>query len=112
MTQKNVTLAGKEVTVAYCFATEIGFKKYTGKSLEEFDATDPEHSTYLILAAILAYYQSRDEEPPVKDEDIIYNASPKEIVSTLATIFKMRAEWYELPFGEPKSEEGDKTKNP
>lgn len=112
MTSKEITIAGKTVSVAYCYATEIGFHRYTGKNLDEFDATDPEHVTYLIISAILSYYQGRDEEPPVKDEDLMYQAKPKELIEAMAAIFKLRAEWYELPVGEPKDEaKGEPSKN-
>lgn len=104
MTSKEITIAGKAVSVAYCYATEIAFHKYTGKSVDEFDATDPDHVSYLIISAILSYYQSRDEEPPVRDGDIMYDARPKEIINAMTAIFKLRAEWYEVPADEPKDE--------
>lgn len=111
MTTKTITIAGKEVKVAYCYATEIAFTKYTGTGIDKFDANDPEHVLYLIIAAIIAYSQSIGEEPAVRDEDLMYNSKPKELVDALAVIFRLRAEWYEVP-AEPEDEEkGDEPKN-
>lgn len=113
MKENKITITGKEVGVAYCFATEIGFRKYTGVGIDEFDASDPEHITYLVLAAILAYYQGNGEEPPLKSDDIIFKAKPKEIIDALTVVFQLRADWYQLPKGDDTDEEpvGDEVKN-
>jgi hypothetical protein len=55
MTTKTIKIANKEVTLAYCYATEIAFQRYTGTGLENFDATNSEHVVYLVLSAVLAY---------------------------------------------------------
>ena len=107
MITKTITIAGKEVTLAYCYATEIAFRKYTGESIDQFDASNPEHVLYLILAAIISWYQSKGEEPPVKDEELMYNTKPKELIDALTEIFKLRAEWYKVPAGEPEDEKTD-----
>lgn len=112
MKTKTITIMGKEVGVAYCYATEIAFRKYTGKGVENFDPTNPEHAAYIILAAILAYYQYKGEEAPVTDKDIIYETSPKDIIDAMTAVFKLRGEWYELPEGEPEDKEEEKPKNP
>ncbi len=88
--------------IAYCFATEIAFKKFTGSNLDEFDATNPEHIIYIILAAIASYYQSEGKDAPVKDEGLLYHAKPKEMIDALNEVLKLRSEWYELPMGEKK----------
>lgn len=105
MTQKTITIAGKQVGIAYCFATEIAFKALTGNNIEEADVTNPEQVVYLILAAISAYYQEQEAEAPVTDKDIIYRAKPKEIIEALTAVLVMRAEWYESPKGEATEEE-------
>ena len=116
MTQKEIKLAGKNVRMAYCYATEIGFKDLAGQDIGEFVAEvcntglvepDPKKLVYLILSAIMAYYQSRDEEPPVKDRTLLYECEPKEIVAAFTEVLKLRAEWYRVPEGEPKAEEED-----
>jgi hypothetical protein len=110
MKKGNIQIAGKEVTVAWCYATEIAFMKYTGNDINNFDATNPEHIVYMILAALMAYYQSKNEEPPVKDENLMYEAKPQEIVDALKVIFDLRNQWYEVSDNDvaPTS---DKSKN-
>ena len=112
MTTKNITIAGKEVTLAYCYATEIAFRKYTDVSIDSFDATNPEHVLYLILAAIMAWCQSKGEEPPIKDEEIMFSAKPKELVDALTSIFKLRSEWYYIPDAEKAESEKETDKKP
>jgi hypothetical protein len=104
MTTKTINIAGKEVTLAYCYATEIAFRKYTGVSIDNFEAANPEHTLYLILSCIVAWCEAKGEEPAVKDEELMYHARPKEIVEALTVIYKLRAEWYEVPAGEPNDE--------
>lgn len=104
MKTKKITIAGKEVAIAYCYATEIAFRKYTGVNIDQFDASDPGHVLYLILSALIAWSQSQNEEPAVKDEELMYQASPGEIVNALSEVFKLRSEWYEVPAGEPEDE--------
>lgn len=104
MTTKKTTIAGKEVTLAYCYATEIAFRKYTGVSIDSFNAEDPEHVLYIIIASILAWCQANGTESDVKDEDIIYRAKPKELVDTLTVIFDLRREWYEIPAEDAKKD--------
>lgn len=110
MIKKEVTIAGCQVGIAYCFATEIAFKKLTGINIEDADVTNPEQVTYLILAAIMSYYQEQEQDAPVKDKDIIYKAKPKEIIEALTAVLGMRAEWYEAPKGETTEEEDEKPK--
>lgn len=85
---------------AYCYATEIAFHNYTDVNIEDFDATNPEHVVYLIIAAVFAYYQGTGEELPITDNDVIIKASPTEITEAVKTIVKLRVDWYKLPKGE------------
>lgn len=101
--------------MAYCYATEIAFNKYTGRNIDSFDGQNPEDVIYLILASIVSYYQSKQEEPPFKAEELMYEAKPKDLIEAITEVFKMRAEWYEVPTGdkveEQPTEEGEKEKN-
>lgn len=100
MNKEKITINGKEVGVAYCYATEIAFTKYTGVSVDEFDTKNPEHHIYIILAAIMAYNESQGKKAPVKDTDLMYNARPADIIEALRVIFELRNEWYKLPAGD------------
>lgn len=117
MIQRKIKISDKEVNVAYCYATEIAFYKYTGRNIESFDAQNPEDVIYLILSAIVSYYQSKDEEPPFKAEELMYEAKPKDIIEAITEVFKMRAEWYDVPTGDKveeqptEEEEGENEKN-
>lgn len=97
MEHTTVTIGGKEYGACYCFGTEIIFHKLSGLNIEQLDATNPEHSVCLILASILAYYQTKNEDMPLTDREILENASPREIVDTLKAVATMRARFYELP---------------
>lgn len=94
MTEKIITIAGAEVGIKYCFATEIGFRDLSGESIDKFDATNPSHVTALIMAAIVAYYQSRGEDSPIDTEKIMYEAKPKELIEVMTAIFNLRNTWY------------------
>lgn len=114
MFEKEITIAGKTVGVAYCYATEIAFYNFTGVNIENFDAANPSHTVYLILAAIIAYYGGRKEKEPVTDEDILRRATPREIVDAVKVIMELFAGWHELPKAdaeELKKETGDAEKN-
>lgn len=119
MTTKTITIAGVEVGIAYCYATEITFKKYTGisiddliKSLSDGKTPDEESILYLILSVIIPFYSSKGENSPVTDEDLMYRTDPKEFTYALVAVMQLRNEWYKVPADEPKEEsDGEKPKN-
>lgn len=118
MTKKEITIAGKQVTLAYCYATEIGYTKLADEKIEDFFLSalemltankmpDLQKSFYLILASALSYYEAQGEESPLTDKDLMYFISPEEIGVALGTIISLRAEFYNIPLTEPKNEEAD-----
>ena len=123
MTKKEITICGKAVTLAYCFATEISYKILSDEDITKFmqdciaalqkkTMPDTHRSILAILAAQSAYYESVEQPAPLTDEDLMYNASPLEIGTALGTLIALRAEFYHIPKGEPKDkEEGDAGKN-
>lgn len=112
MKKKLITIAGCEVGIAYCFATEISFRKFTGSNFDEADMTNPENIIYAILSAVMSYYHGREEEAPVSDEKMMYEATPKELIAAMEAVFQIRKAWYEIPNGEPvEKTEGDEPKN-
>ena len=123
MTKKEITICGKAVTLAYCFATEISYKILSDEDITKFmqdciaavqeeTMPDTRRSVYAILAAMSAYYESVKQPAPLTDEDLIYNASPLEIGTALGTLIVLRADFYHIPAAEPKDkEEGDGSKN-
>ena len=127
METKTTTINGKEVTLCYCYATEINFSKLTnGENINVFipetakkidalskgDATampDVEKCICLVLAAAIAYYKSKGEECPITDEDLLFSNSPTELYTALAQIVLLYGSFYKLlPGDEPKTKEKGK----
>jgi hypothetical protein len=112
MIHEEVTLAGKPVTLGYCYATEITFKDLAGQDITDFltealpliqdnKMPDIKKSIYAILSCMIAYYESIGKKSPVKDTDLMYEATPLEIGTALGTFLTLRAKFYHLPAGEP-----------
>lgn len=123
MKQKEITIAGKKVTLAYCYATEISYRDFTGEDFQKIIVNlntagedDPKKLIYAILSCALAYYNSKGEECPLIDEDLLYRAKPEDIVTAFAAVMELHNAWYKIPKGEPKPVEpkngkGKKGKN-
>jgi len=114
MIHEEITLAGKPVTLGYCYATEIAYKDLSGEDIADIinetiacvnaqppRMPDTKRSIYLVLAAVMAYYQSKDEEAPIKDTDLINDTTPLELGTALGTIINIWAQFYNIPKGEP-----------
>lgn len=115
MITKEITLAEKPVTLGYCYATEIAYKDLSGEDIADIiqetitcvnaqpaRMPDTKRSIYLVLAAIMAYYQSKDEDAPIKDTDLMNDTTPLELGKALGTIINLWAQFYNIPKGEPK----------
>lgn len=118
MTTKTITIAGKEITLAYCYATEIGYKLLSDEditaymtdameALKENRMPDTRKTVYVIIAAINAYSEWQEETPSVTDRDLMYEATPMELGTALGTIIQLRADFYKVPSDEPKDEQPD-----
>ena len=114
MIHEEITLAGKPVTLGYCYATEIAYKDLSGEDIaaiiqetiacvnaQPARMPDTKRSIYLVLAAVMAYYQSQDEDAPIKDTDLMNEATPLELGKALGTIINLWAKFYNIPKGEP-----------
>ena len=124
MITKEITLCGKQVTLAYCYATEIAYKDLAGEDMLDYakHATesiqaerDPDIkcTIFAIIACMMAYYEDADKAP-VKDSEIMREATPVEIGTAMLTILTMRQEFYHVPKGEPEDKQekgGKKRKN-
>lgn len=114
MKTQKVTIAGIEVGIAYCYATEIAFANLTGgkapADMIQSATVNPSEVAYLIISAIQAYY--KDEESPVKDVDLMYEATPEELNKAFAAVIELFKEWYSIPKGaESKKKKGKESKN-
>ena len=114
MIHEEITLAGKPVTLGYCYATEIAYKDLSGEDIASIiqetiacvnaqpaRMPDAKRSIYLVLSAVMAYYQSQDKDAPIKDTDLMNEATPLEIGTAFGTVLKLRGDFYHIPTGEP-----------
>lgn len=123
MSKKEITLCGKQVTLAYCYATEIVFKELSNQDIADFmieagpqiqakKMPDAKKVVFLIIAALMSHYQSIGEETPIEDKDIMYRAKFKEIGNALGVVIGLRAEFYHIPSGEPEDKPKDSVAEP
>lgn len=112
MKQADITICGKQAKVAYCYATEIAYKDFTGEDIHTFMSQanedihsskmpDTKKSIYLILSAIMAYYQFKGDDAPITDKELMTSASPQDFGSAIGTIIALYNQFYTLPAGEP-----------
>jgi hypothetical protein len=113
MIQKEITLLGKQVTLAYCFGTEISYKLLADEECTEFvrevlqglaenKMPDSRKAIYLIMSAMTAYYESKNQENPIEDKELIFHATPDDIGLAVGTIAGLYIEFYKIPVGEPE----------
>jgi hypothetical protein len=113
MIQKEITLLGKQVTLAYCFGTEISYKLLADQECTEFvrevlqglaenKMPDSRKAIYLIMSAMTAYYESKNQENPIEDKELIFHATPDDIGLAVGTIAGLYIEFYKIPVGEPE----------
>ena len=115
MIHEETTLAGKPVTLGYCYATEIAYKDLSGEDIaaiinetihainaQPARVPDTKRSIYLVLAAVMAYYHSKDEDAPIKDTDLMNDTTPLELGIALGTFINLWAKFYNIPKGEPE----------
>ena len=122
MKKKEVTIAGKPVMLAYCYATEIIFNDLTGEDINEYfkevfgegkTPTNPKKLLYAILACAIAYAQGTTQTDGVlEDKMLMYEANPAELIEAFKVVVELHNEWYKLPSSEkPEKEEGEGEKN-
>ena len=117
---------GKDVTMAYCYATEISYNILTNDEVNDFvtqavqavnekRTPDTRKSIYLIIASITSYYESINQKAPVTDKQLIYEAAPEEIGTALGTVLSLYMDFYHLSATEAKNakkeKKGGKEKN-
>ena len=128
MITKEITIAGKTVTIGYCYATEIAYKLNADEEITDFmleaiptiqqqRMPDAKKVMLLIIASITSYYESikkdgEESKAPITDRDIMYDATSEEIGKALGDIITMRAEFYKMPNGEPQDKPKDGDDNP
>lgn len=113
MITKELTICGKQVTLAYCYATEISYKVLTDENIEVFmgevnvaltneKMPDVKKSVMLILASMMSYYEFKDENAPITDKELMANITPVELGKAIGTIIGLRSKFYYVPEEEQK----------
>lgn len=114
MNEKIIEIGGKSVKMLYCAATENGYEDITGKSINVFvpefgqdengndiitKPADAKIGDYisLAIAGIVSAYTRDNEELPISDTYILYNATPEERNMLITAIVELRNAWYHLP---------------
>ena len=121
MITKEITIGGKSVTLAYCYATEISYKLLSDEDINAFmqevnkclmaepqRMPDIRKTIFLILAAVSAYYESRGEELPIDDKMLMYETTPEEMGTALGVVLGLRGQFYAVPTGEPDDKPNEK----
>ena len=122
METKTITINGKQVTLGYCYATEIAFQTLAEENIQTFlqaavqavdqkQMPDIRKSIFLILASISSYYESKGEPFPIEDKDLMYSTDPETLGLALGTVISLWANFYKIPTGEPAPKKGTKGKN-
>ena len=115
MTEKTITICGKDVTILYCAATETGYERLAQKGIDVFLPTfgpnpdKPEETIMtapptantedylrLAIAAIVAASESKKQEVPITADDLLYQASKQEVTALITAVIELRNEWYGL----------------
>lgn len=113
MTEKTITICGKQVKMRYCAATEIGYEKLSDKSSAIFvpEVIKDENGTItdvkqnatlsdfvqLAIAGIIAAYDSDNDDAPVTAKEILNEAAGNEVSKMVTTIVELRNDWYNVP---------------
>lgn len=129
MKTKTINICGKDVTLAYCYGTEISYKMLSDEDINDFvqevvaalnaepqRMPDIRKSVLLIIAAAMAFTESKGEKDcPIADKDLMYHATPDELGTALGTVIALRMEFYHVPTDEAetakKEEKEDDPKN-
>ena len=97
----------------YCAATETGFERLSGKSADVFipdvkkdekgkvkeviPRASQEDYIKLAFAGIIAAYTRKEADSPIAADDILFEATPTEIVTLITAIVELRNAWYKVP---------------
>ena len=115
MTEKTITICGKDVTILYCAATETGYERLAQKGIDVFLPTfgpnpdkpeetimtapptaNTEDYLQLAIAAIVAASESKKQEVPISADDLLYRATKAEVTALITAVIELRNEWYGL----------------
>ena len=108
----SVIINGQPVDLKYSFATEVSFRKISGKSIEHLDPEDASDLVALLVSCEMAAYTPKGEDIPADSETILNDASSQELLTAFEACFFIRRAWYKVPEeAAEKAEEGAPSKN-
>ena len=112
MKTKEITICGKQVTLAYCYATEIIYKDITGEDLIDYvkhviasisKEKDPDAKQTLsaILSLAMAYDQWKAEDGKEAPQqltlkELMNEAQPAEIGMAMLAVIDLRGQFYHV----------------
>ena len=122
-TEKTIEICGRQVPLLYSAATETGYEQLSGKQISVFlpqfgkdedgnviitqqSTANTEDYLHLVVAAVVAANEKErhikklkpeDLPLPIDSDDLLYNATKKEITQIIATVLELRHAWYEIP---------------
>lgn len=130
MKKKKVKIAGKQVWLAYCYATELAFYDMTDTDINDFfkeffspnkeedeDEKKKKESRklklilYAIFAAAFSYSESIEKDCEIGHKTLMFHAKPAEITDAFACVIELRNEWYKLPSDDKPKKDEDGEKN-
>jgi hypothetical protein len=130
MKKKKVKIAGKQVWLAYCYATELAFYDMTDTDINDFfkeffsqnKEEDEEEKKkkesrklklilYAILAAAFSYSESVEKDCEIDHKTLMFHAKPSEITEAFSCVIELRNEWYKLPSDDKPKKDEDGEKN-
>ena len=112
MKTKEITICGKQVTLAYCYATEIIYKDITGEDLIDYvknaiasisKEKDPDAKQTLsaILSLAMAYDQwkvedGKEAQQQLTLKELMNEAQPAEIGMAMLAVIDLRGQFYHV----------------
>ena len=130
MKKKKVKIAGKQVWLAYCYATELAFYDMTDTDINDFfkeffspnKEEDEEEKKkkesrkmklilYAIFAAAFSYSESVERDCEIDHKTLMFHAKPAEITDAFACVIELRNEWYKLTSDDKTKKDEDGEKN-
>lgn len=123
MKSKTVKIAGKDIGLCYCYATEIGYKMLSDEDVHTFMAEarsrfseekmpDIRKTIFMIIASANAYSEWKGDPAGITDRELMYETAPSDIAAALGAIISLFSEFYYIPESEPEDgNEGADTKN-
>lgn len=113
MKTKEITICGKQVTLAYCYATEIIYRDIAGEDIIDYvkhvadcisnnEDPDPKRTLCAILSSSMAYDQSqaKDDGKEVPEQltfmHLAKEAMPTDVILATVAVLDLRRQFYHV----------------